>query len=126
MLTMWLVKRDMSITDCMNAKRTGNKGLGWQETSSSTSSNQSLAEEGWFGQEVLISQKAPDEGGRHTKKWVIAVAIGGSLKGAPGKYAAIGYGIVQLCFDHAGEPRYGEDGTVPAMWRESEKKPQHM
>ena len=23
-----------------------------------------------------------------------------SLKGAPGKYVAIGYGIVQLCFDH--------------------------
>ena len=30
--------------------------------------------------------------------------------------AATGCGIVQLCLDHAGEPKYGEYGTVLARW----------
>ena len=37
------------------------------------------------------------------------VAIDASLEGAPGKYAAIGNGIVQLCLDHETEPKYGTD-----------------
>ena len=35
-------------------------------------------------------------------------------KQTTGKYSATGYGIAHLCFDHEGEPKCGEDGTVPA------------
>ena len=46
--------------------------------------------------------------GRYTTCRISTVAIDGSLKRAPGNYAAIGYGIVQLCIGHGGEPKYGE------------------
>ena len=65
-------------------------------------------------QDSWVSQSARDEGGRYTKDWLGTLAIDGSLKEAPGKYAVIGYGIVQLCSSHAGEPKDGEYGTVPA------------
>ena len=45
------------------------------------------------------------------QKRIGTVATDGSVKGAPGKYALVGYGIVQLCPDHEGEPKYG------GVWR---------
>ena len=39
------------------------------------------------------------------------MATDGSLKGAPGKNSAIGYGIAKQCFDHEDEPPHGENGT---------------
>ena len=62
-------------------------------------------------QESSETQSAWVEGGRYTT----SVPTDGSLRGAPGKYAAFGFGILQVGFDdHEGQPRDGEYGTVPA------------
>ena len=68
----------------------------------------------WTPAKKCVSQNTRDEGARYAKDSVSTVAVDRSQKGARGKYAAVGYGIVQLCFDHEGGPKYGEYGTVPA------------
>ena len=61
------------------------------------------------------SQSARDEGGRYKTYCISTLAIDGSPRGAPGKYAAIGFGVLQVGFDHEGQPKEGEYGTVPAQ-----------
>ena len=41
------------------------------------------------------------------------VANDGSFKEAPGKYATIGHGVVQLCVDHEGEAMHREKWYMP-------------
>ena len=66
--------------------------------------------------EEWISQDADAGGGRYTKDCIGTLQINGSLERAPGKYAANGYVILQLCLDHEGEPTYAKYGTAPANW----------
>ena len=47
------------------------------------------------------------------RDWIRTVAVDGPLQVPPAKHAPTGYGIVQLCFDHEGEPKCGEFGTAP-------------
>ena len=47
------------------------------------------------------------------KKW-LASGHRPFLEGGTRKERTIGYGMVQLCVDHEGQPKYGEYGTVPA------------
>ena len=63
----------------------------------------------WDLQKEWVLQRTRDEGGWRTKDGCRRILV----KGEPGKYAAIVYGTVQLCFDHEGEPKYGEYDTVP-------------